>query len=378
MTRICFVLIDRANYGRLKPLMRAFDADPDFELQIVCGGSMVLERFGCAFRTVACDFPGVPNKTFFCETEGGNELTMMDSAGRACSESANILARNPPDVVCLIGDRYQAVGVAMAAVGLRIPLLHLQGGEVSGTLDNTWRRMITQAATWHVPATQWAAEQILKQRQSVAFDVDDSIMILTVGCPSSDIARTIERRERSGILAIYHPDTASDDDGVAEMEAILAACADTMERPCTVLWPNIDAGSHPITLEIKRWRSMAPVSFEIRKNLPPEEFYDLLANVKVCVGNSSSFVRDAGFFGTPVVLVGSRQDGRECGENVSYLNAGSCSLSDEIQYQMRMFYEPSTLYGDGHVCPRIVESLKERLQLSVEFNGKKDYIEVPS
>ena len=146
--RIAAVLIDRANYGRLEPVVEALRTHPRFDLQILVGGSMLLDRFEWPADTIKGHIRG----RVWCEVEG----CMSSSIGLATQGFTQEFRRLQPDYVIVIGDRYEALGAATAAACLRIPIIHFQGGELSGSLDHQWRYASSHLADYHVPATELA------------------------------------------------------------------------------------------------------------------------------------------------------------------------------------------------------------------------------
>ena len=140
--RILVVLVDRANYGRMRPVMMAIRDRPDLDLQVVCGGSMMLERFGSTYREVEADGFTVDGRVFM-ELEGSIPLSMAKSVGFGVIEFSSEYARLQPEIVLLIGDRYEALGAALAAAYMNIPIAHIQGGEVTGSIDESARHAIT-------------------------------------------------------------------------------------------------------------------------------------------------------------------------------------------------------------------------------------------
>jgi UDP-hydrolysing UDP-N-acetyl-D-glucosamine 2-epimerase len=365
--KVCVVLVDRANYGRLKPVMRAVAAHPALQLQVVAAGTMVLERFGQPIHLVREE--GFPvDGEIYLELEGSTPATMAKSVGFGIVEFASEFQRLKPDVVLLIGDRYEALAAAVAAAYMNICIAHIQGGEVSGSIDESARHAISRFAHFHFPSTRRSAEYLVRMGER-----PDSI--LAIGCPSSDIARQLDRELTPGalaalgsgaaidlhrpfLLAIFHPTTTQYGGERPQMEALLAALHELGEQT-VLLWPNIDAGADHVSKAIRVFRERArPAWLRTVINLPPEEYLKILAHTACAVGNSSSFVRDAGYFGTPVVLVGDRQQGRETEANV----IGARPVKEEILAGIRLQlkrgrYPPSQLYGDGHVSERIAEGL---------------------
>ena len=361
------MLVDRANYGRLKPVMRAIADHPETELQVIAAGTMVLERFDSPVRIVRQEGFEVSSEIYL-ELEGSNPTTMAKSLGFGVVEFAGEYQRLRPDVVLIIGDRYEALAAAIAAAYMNLCIVHIQGGEVSGSIDESARHAITKFAQFHVPATQRAADYLVRMGER-----PDTI--LTVGCPSSDIARTLDRRldpavvngPGSGafidvnepfLLAVFHPTTTEFGGETDQMSNFLEAL-DAVRQPTVLLWPNIDAGSDHISKAIRKFRiERQPEWLRTVTNLSPENYLRVLAHTSCAVGNSSSFVRDAGFFGTPVVLVGARQSGRECDEHITHVPPETAVIASAIRLQLAHgHYAPSTLYGDGYVADRIADSL---------------------
>jgi UDP-hydrolysing UDP-N-acetyl-D-glucosamine 2-epimerase len=367
LRKICVVLVDRANYGRLKPVMREIAHHPALDLQVIAAGTMVLDRFDLPMRIVEQD--GFPiDGQIYIELEGSTPATMAKSVGFAVIEFASELQRLKPDVLLVIGDRYEALAAALAAAFMNIPIAHIQGGEVSGSIDESTRHAISKYAQFHFPSTCRSAEFLIRMGER-----PDTV--LAIGCPSSDIARTLDRtldpeivnRAGSGafidvkrpyLLVVFHPTTTEYGGERAQIEQMLAAL-DRLSEQTILLWPNIDAGSDHISKAIRVFREHhRPSWLRTLINLTPENYLKVLANAACAVGNSSSFVRDAGYFGTPVVLVGGRQAGREVDEHVITAPPLEESITAAVRMQLaRGVYKASKLYGDGYVAPRIAESL---------------------
>lgn len=383
--KICVVLVDRANYGRLKPVMRAIQQHPRLELQVVAGGTMVLERFDQPVRIVRQD--GFPvDGEIFIELEGSNPVTMAKSIGFALIEFAGEFRRLEPDIVLVIGDRYEALAASIAAAYMNLCIAHIQGGEVSGSIDESARHAITKFAHFHFPSTQRSAEFL-----TLLGERPDSI--LGVGCPSSDIARELDLELPSDVinlrgsgatidpskpfqLVVFHPTTTEFGGERAQMEEVLRAL-NKLAQPTVMLWPNIDAGSDHVSKAIRRFRDeKRPDWLRMLINLPPEDYLRVLANASCAIGNSSSFVRDASFLGTPVVLIGNRQRGRETDEHVMKVTPEKRAIVAAVRRQMlHGRYPPSTLYGDGYVAQRIGNSLanlKPYLQKCLHFAVEPD------
>lgn len=366
--KICVVLVDRANYGRLKPVMTAIKQQPALQLQVLATGTMVLERFDQPVNVVRNDGFDIDGEIYI-ELEGSTPTTMAKSVGFGLVEFASEFHRLKPDAVLLIGDRYEALAAAIAAAYMNITLVHLQGGEVSGSIDESARHAISKFAHFHFPSTHRAAEYLVRMGER-----PDTI--LGIGCPSSDIAKTLDRRLEPAVvnsrgagieidvtnpflLVVFHPTTTEYGGERRQMEVLMAAL-DQLKVQSLILWPNIDAGADHISkvIRLKRLETETPW-IRTLTNLTPDNYLKVLANAACAVGNSSSFVRDAGYFGTPIVLVGNRQNGREHDLHVQPIPVEQDAIVDAIRKQLAHGrFAPSTLYGDGNVSARIAQGLE--------------------
>lgn len=368
--KIAVPIVDRANYGRLKPVLLTIQSHKDMELQIICSGSTVLERFGLPINDIRKDgFPVV--RAVHIEIEGSIPSTMAKSFGMGVIEFASEFQQLQPDLLLAIGDRYEMLSAVIAASFMNIPIAHIQGGEVSGSIDENTRHAITKFAQYHFPATQRAAEYVIQMGE-------DPRTVFNFGCPGSEVARLNEVQvtsdtinahgsgaaldiERPFVLVIYHPVTTSfghETEPVAELITAL----DELKMQTLWLWPNIDAGADHISKLIRLYREHHnPDWLRLAKNFSPEVYGRILAKAAVAVGNSSSFVRDSGFYGTPVLLVGDRQIGREFSENVTVApREDAATILGEIRRKLQHGrYPPSRLYGDGYVARKIADKLAE-------------------
>lgn len=367
--RICVVLVDRANYGRMWPVMKELAAHPGVQLQVVCAGTMLLERFGAAISVVQADGFEV-DASVYLEVEGAVPATMAKSLGLGIIEFTHTFQALKPDIVLLIGDRYEALAAAISAAYMNIALAHVQGGEVSGSIDESARHAISKFAQFHFPSTARSASYLTRMGE-------DPRHVHNVGCPSGDYILALESDlapdyfDQHGVgapidagapflLVIFHPVTTEPDAQLGEIEELLAAL-DRLRMPTVWLWPNADAGSDVISKTLRRYRETHGDHWaRFVKNLDPSSFQKCLKMCACAVGNSSSFIRDSTFSGTPVVLVGARQTGRESGPNLVAVAAERESIFSAVTGQLAHGrYAPSTLYGDGHTSTRIVATLVE-------------------
>lgn len=364
--KILVVLVDRANYGRIKPVMQAIKNDESLKLDVLCTGTMVLPRFGNVVDIVKKDGFEVTSRIYM-EVEGSNPTTMSKSIGLGIIEFTSEFDRLRPDIVLIIGDRYEALAAAISAAYMNLTLAHIQGGEVSGSIDESCRHAITKFAHLHFPSTERSANFIKRMGENpssihnVGCPVGDYILRLPKHLDASDIQGGVGNPidpNQPFLLVIFHPVTTHISIR-CETEEMLNALND-INLPTIWLWPNVDAGSDRISSAIRAFREKNRCDWlYLVKNFEPDVYQRVLKNAAVAIGNSSSFMRDSSFTGTPVVLVGDRQIGREHGKNLIRSEINKSDIVKNVRFQLEKGrYDPEFLYGDGTSSEKIVNILK--------------------
>lgn len=367
--KICVVVGSRANYSSIKAVMRAVDAHPDLELQVVAGASALLDRYGAVVDIMEKDGFKIDARLFML-VEGETPATMAKSTGLGLIELPTIFERLQPDVVLTVGDRFETMATTLAAAYMNIPLAHTMGGEVSGNIDENIRHAITKFATIHFPASEDARNRIIKLGEQPE-------TVHNVGCPRMDLVANFLQNESEVdkgflgegvgssfditgdfLLVSQHPVTGEYGSGEEQVAATLGACLELGMRTL-VLWPNADAGSEDVSRGIRKFREQHPnAPFRYVKNLPPEVYMPLMARTRCLIGNSSSAIREGAFIGTPAVNIGSRQTARERGLNVIDASYRQDEIVAAIRNRLKTGRLPSNpIYGDGHAGPRIAEIL---------------------
>ncbi|MHB2029370.1 MAG: UDP-N-acetylglucosamine 2-epimerase [Acidimicrobiales bacterium] len=348
--------------------MKAIQERPSLLLQTVVTGTMELSRFDQPVREAERDGFTIDGRIQM-ELEGSTPVTMAKSIGIGVTGFASEFDRLAPSVVLAIGDRYEALAAVIAAVYMNITVVHVQGGEVSGSIDESARHAITKLAHYHFPSTLRARDYLVRMGERPE-------TILGVGCPSSDLARCVDRSitddvlngtgegavidpRQPFIIAAYHPTTTEYGTEQGEMQAMLDALT-SLGTPSLLFSPNIDAGAERLSLVVHKYILRTENRLlRLVINMSPENYLKVLALSACAVGNSSSFVRDASYFGTPVVLVGNRQRFRESADHVVNVQPTSAAIRSAVTMQMAHgVYPASTLYGDGHVSKRLVDAIE--------------------
>ena len=366
--RVCIVVHSRANYGRIKSVLQATRAHPALELKLVVGASALLYRFGNVREVMERD-GFTADATVYTIVEGETPTTMAKSTGLAIMELATIFENLKPDIVLTVADRFETMATAVAASYMNIPLAHTQGGEVTGSIDESVRHAITKLAHLHFPSTERAARTVIAMGEE-----PDSVFM--TGCPSVDPLAHIDlslapdlfdRYKGVGprldarkpyLVVLQHPVTTEYGAGLAQIEATLAAVHATGMQAAW-LWPNVDAGSDDVSKGLRMFREThhdAPVHFY--RNFSVEDYARLIANCACLVGNSSSALREGAFLGVPAVDIGTRQNGREHAGNVMHADYESAAIGAAIERQLKHGkYERSTLFGEGDAGRKIADAL---------------------
>lgn len=367
--KICVVVASRANYGRVKYLMKAIQAHPELELQLIVGASTLLERFGRAINVIRAD-GFTPVRSIHYVIEGETLVTQAKSTGLGIVELSSAFEDLQPDMVVTVADRFETMATAIAATYLNIPLVHLQGGEVSGNIDDRVRHAITKLADIHFVASEISAQRVISMGE-------DPASVYNYGCPAMDVLVNEDLsidNERMGrylgvgkpldwtqpyILMMQHPVTTSYGRGLAEVSETLYALKAISGVQKVVMWPNVDAGSDDVSKGIRHFRECnmnEPIYYY--KNFSPEDYARVLNNAQCCVGNSSSFIRECAYLGVPAVIVGDRQEGREHGSNVVFAGYDRNDIGQRIRDQLQHGrYEPDMLFGEGDTGERIAAEL---------------------
>lgn len=377
--RICVVITARPSYARIRTALAAIREHPGLELQLVVAASALLERYGDAATVIEAQGFRIDRKIYMI-VEGENLVTSAKSTGLGLSELATVFDGLRPDVVVTIADRYETMATAVAAAYMNIPLAHIQGGEISGSIDEKVRHAITKLADLHLVASKPAAERVIRMGERPQ-------AVHITGCPSIDIAATartapaipqdeLYRRYRgvgaqvdlSGgyIVVLQHPVTTEYEASRTHIDETLWAVAD-LKLPTLWFWPNVDAGSDGTSKGIRVFRERQPLPHvHFFRNLPPDDFLVLLRDSQGIVGNSSVAIRECSFLGVPAVNIGSRQQGRDRGANVIDVDYDRAAIADAVRRQAAAKRYPSDpLYGTGDAGTRIAAALAEA-ELTIE------------
>ncbi len=368
--KICVVVTARPSYSRIRTALQAIKEHADLELQLVVAASALLERYGNAIQAIERDGFDIAQRVYMV-LEGENLVTSAKSTGIGLSELATAFDNLAPDAVVTVADRYETLATAVAASYMNIPVVHVQGGEVTGSIDEKVRHAVTKLSNLHLVSTALARERVIRLGEEPA-------AVVVTGCPSIDIAAEVAAHpaldfdpfEKYGgvgpkadlsagyLVVMQHPVTTEYEQARRQVEETLYAVKN-VGLPVLWFWPNVDAGSDGTSKGIRMFRETErPENFHLFRNMYPEDFLRLLVHAKAIVGNSSVAIRECSFLGVPAVNIGSRQQGRERGTNVIDVEHDREAITAGIDRHLRRGKAPTDhLYGDGRAGARIAECL---------------------
>lgn len=372
MRKICVVVTARPSYSRVKTALTAIKNHPKLELQLVIAGSALLGRYGNAVDFIEKDGFDIVEKVFMV-LEGENPTAMAKTTGLGVMELANVFYKLQPDAVVTIADRFETIATSIAASYQNIPLIHLQGGEVTGNIDEKVRHANTKLADIHLVASEDAKERVLKMGENPE-------KVFNTGCPSIDLAKEIQVSpslnfdpiEKYGgvgkdikwkgeyIVVMQHPVTTEYESAKEDVLKTLMAVKE-LGIPTFWFWPNVDAGSDGTSSGIRTFREIEkPENIHFFKNMEPNDFLRLLVNSQCLIGNSSVGIRECSYLGVPVVNIGTRQNRRKRACNVTDISYNKQEIKNAILERIaNKLIKPETIYGDGSAGNRIANILAE-------------------
>lgn len=339
-------------------------------MQLVVAGSALLDRYGNAADYIERDGFKIDERVFMV-LEGENKTAMAKTTGLGVMELANVFYNLKPDVVITIADRFETIATSIAAAYQNIPLVHLQGGEVTGNIDEKVRHANTKLADIHFVASEEAKARVIKLGEDADF-------VFNTGCPSIDIAQAlidqteldfnpIEKYGGVGgltempenyMVVLQHPVTNEYHQAKADITTTLNVINE-LEIPTFWFWPNVDAGSDGTSNGIRAFREKHnPNHIRFFKNMDAIDFLKLLHHSQCLIGNSSVGIRECSFLGIPVVNIGTRQHRRERGLNIIDVAYDSIPIKSAIIEQLKNPKNMrSTIYGNGNSGVKIANLL---------------------
>jgi len=363
--KIAVVTSSRADYSHLYWPLKDLSANDDIDLRIIALGPHLSPEFGNTSNEIERDGFKIASK-LECLLSSDTDVGMAKTIGLATLGLADLFAEMRPDILLLIADRYEMLAPASVALALRIPIAHIEGGEISeGAIDDAVRNALTKMSHIHFTSTHAARARVIQMGE-------EEWRVHRAGAPSLDHIRRqklltrVDLETKLGldlgsptVLVAYHPVTINRDT-LSETDALFEAL-DSLPHQILFCFPNADAGSRSL---IRRTTSFveAKKRGNVFTNLDTLTYLSLLCHVDVLVGNSSSGIMEAASFSLPVLNVGLRQQGRERARNVIDVAADSDAIQTGIQKAMNPAFRNSLIglknpYGDGFAAEMIVRVL---------------------
>lgn len=359
--RVCYITGTRADFGLMRSTLRRIAADPLLRLELIVTGMHLDPLYGATVGEI--DAEGWPQRLRLpLLLTPATGATMARNIGLMTTAFTDALANDPPDLLLLLGDRGEMLAGAIAAQHLGIAVLHLHGGERSGTVDEPVRHAISRLSHYHGTATEASRQRLLRSGEAPQ-------NVFVTGAPGVDGLTEMARVDRTRLCAeagldpaqplvlfVFHPVL----DEAEQAGALATILLDTMRAAgCQVvaLMPNADGGSEGIRAALLR-RQREP-GLAVFTHLERERFVSWMAAANLMVGNSSAGIIEAASFGTPVLDVGARQRLRERGPNVRAVEADADTFRQALSEALQQArFAPVNPYGDGKAGERIVDLLR--------------------
>jgi UDP-hydrolysing UDP-N-acetyl-D-glucosamine 2-epimerase len=369
--RICIVTTSRADYGLLTGLMRAVRDDDELELQLVAAAMHLSPEFGLTFRDIERDGFRIDRKVEML-LSADSDVAATKSIGVGLLAFADTFDVLRPDIVVVLGDRFELLSAAVAALMARIPLAHIHGGETSqGAVDESVRHAITKMAVLHFTATEAYRDRILQMGE-------DPTHSFAFGAPGLDALNEVSYLTRPELesrlsfaltsptaLVTYHPVTLEKNAAEGQIDALLNAL--TRERVRAIFTKaNADVQGRLINHRLAEFCREHPADYRLYDNLGQALYLSCLRHVDLMVGNSSSGLIEAPSFALPAVNIGDRQRGRIRAANVIDVGYSTDEIASGIRRALsptwrdalKNMENPYAGHGGGKVSERIKERLK--------------------
>ena len=343
--KICVPICNRTNYSKLRPVLKLVQGD----VKIIASSSILLEKHGNAIKDIIDDGFEVLSKVD-CLMANDTPASTLRTLSISVMEHTSILDKHKFDALLVVGDRFDMLAPVLSANFMNLPILHIQGGEKTGCVDDTIRNIITVCSQNHYVATNQAA---IKVGNMVGHSD-----VFHVGCPAVEAVsnvdvgdffdiQSLKKKYKHTIhiapyedyfLVSVHPNSLLEND--IDMDVIINTCL-KFNKKCIVFYPNIDAHNSKILGSINSHRDL----ITLIKHAPFEDFVKFMAHAACLIGNSSSGIREAACFGTPVVNIGLRQFQRERNNNTIDVQCTEEDIHHAIQQSLKVGkYEKCNIY----------------------------------
>jgi GDP/UDP-N,N'-diacetylbacillosamine 2-epimerase (hydrolysing) len=375
--KICVITGTRAEYGLLFPLMKAIKEDNDFDLQIIVTGMHLSPEFGLTYKVIENEGFTIDEKVEML-LSSDSEVGITKSTGLGMIGFADAFARLKPDLVILLGDRFEAFAAATAAFLAKIPIAHLHGGETTeGATDEALRHAITKMSYWHFTSTETYRKRVIQLGENPE-------RVFNVGAIGLDNIKKIELADKKWLiddlkfdieslflLITYHPVTLENNSAEEQFTELLTALDEFKNLKFIFTKPNADANGRVIIRLIDEYVNKNKEKAIAFTSLGQKRYLSLMQFTAAVVGNSSSGIIEAPSFNIPTVNIGDRQKGRVAAESVIQTQNNSNSIKNGINKAISIDFQAfcktiQNVYGDGNTTERIIEILKQNSKVDLK------------
>ncbi len=385
LRKICVVTTSRADYFSLNNLIKELENDKDIIMQLIVTGLHLLPEFGNTYEYIEGDGHQITQKVHML-LNSDDVVSNIKSVGLGCIYFADVLKDLDPDIVVVLGDRFELFSVGIAAFLQSIPIAHISGGELTeGAIDEGIRHSLTKLSSIHFPA----AEEYAKRVRQLGESPNKIFMFGHMGLDNLSNLKLYEKKELENILKFpldptsaiitYHPGTKTDISIEKQVESLIEALGN-FDFNIIFTKSNCDTGGRIINKKIEKYCQANPKKRKLFDNLGPQLYLSCLKNMDLMIGNSSSGYYEAPSFRIPVVDIGDRQKGRLKAKNIisvgysaqEIINGINLALSDKFKKTLFEVTNPYNKYENRNISHKIKETLK-LIDLEDRKKGKKFY-----
>jgi UDP-hydrolysing UDP-N-acetyl-D-glucosamine 2-epimerase len=364
MKHVGVVSVGRSDYSIYRPLLRHIDAHPQLSLRVLVSGMHLEERFGNTVDGITRDGFTISAKIPVLQQEDTPQA-IAQAMGLGVAGFSAYFAKEPPDLLVVLGDRFEMFAAALAAVPFNIPILHLHGGELSeGAMDDRFRHGLTKMSHLHGVASEIYRQRIIQLGE-------EPWRVIHCGALSLDNLNDIQRLSRAELeerfhldlstpplLVTLHPTTSEHEQTGPQTDALLAALRE-LDLPVIFTMPNADMAGQVIRTRLEEFCRKVSTARTV-ENFGPEGYFSILGEVSAMVGNSSSGLLEAPSFALPVVNIGNRQKGRLRAGNVLDVPFDATQIAKAIRKAVSPEFRAACrgyehFFGEGHAAEKIVE-----------------------
>lgn len=372
MRKICVVTGTRAEYGLLKPLLSKIKADHELQLQLVVTGMHLSPEFGLTYREIEGDGFIIDEKVEML-LSSDTSMGVAKAMGLATISFADSFNRLKPDIVVILGDRFEMLAVAQTALVMQIPIAHIHGGEVTlGAYDDAIRHSITKMAKWHFVSSKQHQKRVIQlgEQPSSVFNVGalgiENIKKLPLLNKQQINQQLGLKEDRSTFLVTYHPETTTENTKVG-LEALCTVLDKYQHYNIVITKANADNGGREINQHLESY-ALKYDNVHLFDSLGQLRYLSLLQYTAVVIGNSSSGLIEVPYFDIPTVNIGNRQLGRECPKSVIHCELNEDSIEQAIKDALIYDKGYEYIFGSGNTSEKILTVLQDQtLTTAKEF-----------